>query len=131
MKHFYQLIVRYQLSVISYLKNRFFRDLNVVVPLFILLFFAVGCEKDELNNTENELQDFPFSKHTMLHKSSEFIEDKIGIKNAINRISKGFSNNTEKNFEGISSPDFKIFTENITYVYSPEDSTETYSFYIE
>lgn len=67
----------------------------------------------------------------MLHKSSAFIENRVDLQNSLKQIGKKFRSVNKNPFDSISSFDFKIFTENITYVYSPKDTTETYSFYIE
>lgn len=104
--------------------------------VLILIFNFYSCSKEDItqiinNETSKNVQP-PFSEFKMLHKTGAFLNGKDKLRNTLDLIRKNNSKHASQTKSGeISSSEFKIFTDNVTYVYSPEDSTETYSFYIE
>ena len=102
------------------------RRKTIVKFLVLICIFALyGCsaEMDKIENSDTGKENF-----LLLHKNYEYLKSNTSLFNKLNHLNTQKSTSKSKNIE---TKDFKIFTNNVTYTKRPDNSRESFTFYIQ
>ncbi len=97
--------------------------LKIGILLFGFSIILSSCDNDELIEPQEQ-------KLIIAHKNFDFIENNINLLNKVNKLSKSI-NKTASKGNYLSKNEFTVFKERVTYIKTPDNTRESYSFYIE